>query len=253
MEEHAKMQPSPSVPRAAARESWAQKLKSLLRRLQYAGDDQSRFRKYIWRHLAVTVLRGYYYRAFKLTSSGILSVGHAVRVEGPRENVVFGSRCKVHANVVLQAICSDKLTFGDDVTICEGTLIRPSGFWGGNLGAGMVMGNRSSIGACSFIGCAGWLRVGDDVMMGPRVTIIAQNHNFSDLTQPMNRQGVSSKGVTIGNDVWIGACVTILDGVTVGDHAIVAAGALVTNDVAPYAIVGGVPARKIKSRKNEQE
>ena len=142
--------------------------------------------------------------------------------------------------------------FWDDVTICEGTLIRPSGYWGGNLGAGMAMGNRSSIGAYSFIGCAGSIKIGDDVLIGARLTIIAENHNFSDWTRSIKEQGVSSKGVTIGNDVWIGACVTILDGVTIGDHAIIAAGAVVTKDVQSFSIVGGVPARPIRSRKTDE-
>ncbi|MGA3128609.1 MAG: acyltransferase [Candidatus Korobacteraceae bacterium] len=130
-------------------------------------------------------------------------------------------------------------------------MIRPSGHWGGNLGSGMVMGNRSSIGASSYIGCSGSLTIGDDVMMGARITMVAENHNFSDLTQPMSRQGVNNKGITIGNDVWIGACTTILDGVTIGDHSIIAAGAVVTRDVEPFAIVAGIPARKIRSRKDE--
>jgi acetyltransferase-like isoleucine patch superfamily enzyme len=78
--------------------------------------------------------------------------------------------------------------------------------------------------------------------------MIAENHNFDNAAQPMNTQGVSNRGIRIGNDVWIGACVTILDGVNVGDHSILAAGAVVTKDVMPYEIVAGVPARRIKSR-----
>lgn len=226
-------------------------LGNVARRLQYVGDEGSRFRKYIWLHLARTVARGFYFRLFKLTSAGIISVGSNVRIIGPKSNLIFGKRCKIDTGSILQPICRSTLRFGDDVTICEGVLIRPSGHWGGNLGAGMVMGSKSSIGAYSFIGCSGSLRIGDNVMIGPRATIIAENHNFSDLMRPMNQQGVNNKGVTIGNDVWIGACVTILDGVTIGDHAIIAAGAVVTKSVEPFAIVAGVPAKQIKSRKTE--
>ena len=224
---------------------------NLLHRLQYAGDDDYRFRKYIWRHLVSTVLRGFYYRIFKLRSAGIISVGKLVRIEGPSANVQFGERCKIEEGVYLQAISMSQMVFGDDVTICAGTMIRPSGHWGGNLGSGMVMGNRSSIGAYSYIGCSGNLQIGDNVMIGARLTIIAENHNFSDLTRPMCEQGINNRGVKIGSDVWIGACVTILDGVTIGDHSIVAAGAVVTRDVQPFAIVAGVPARQIRSRKND--
>ena len=225
---------------------------SILRRLQYVGDDHSQFRKYIWSHLARTVLRGFYYRLFKLTCRDIISVGDRVRVIGPKGNVVFGKRCKIEEGVYLQAISRSKIVFGDDVTICAGAMIRPSGHWGGNLGSGMVMGNRSSIGAYSYIGCSGSLKIGDNVLIGARLTIIAENHNFSDSNRLICEQGVNNRGITIGNDVWIGACVTILDGVTIGDHSIVAAGAVVTRDVLPFAIVAGVPARQIKSRKSDE-
>lgn len=226
-------------------------LRKTLRQLRYAEDEDSRFRQYIWRHLACTVLRGLYYRLFKVRCTGVISVESHVKVIGPKTNIVFGKRCKIHMGVVLQPICKNGLHFGDDVTICEGTLIRPSGHWGGDLGHGMLMGSRSSIGAYSLIGCSGSITIGDDVMIGPRVTIVPENHNFSDLTKPMRKQGVSRKGVIIGNDVWIGACVTILDGVTIGDHAIIAAGAVVTRDVRQFAIVVGVPGREVKNRMAE--
>jgi acetyltransferase-like isoleucine patch superfamily enzyme len=236
----------------AVRQGPFRAVNNILNRLKYAGDEDSRFRKYIWLRLVCTVLRGFYYRLFKLTSTGIISVESHVRIVGPKANLVVGKRFKIEANVHLQAISRSPMTFGDDVTICEGTMIRPSSHWGGNLGSGMVVGNRSAIGAYSYIGCSGSLKIGNDVMIGARLTIIADNHNFSDLTKPMNQQGVSYRGVTIGNDVWIGACVTILDGVTIGDHSIIAAGAVVTRDVQPLAIVAGVPARQIRSRINEE-
>jgi acetyltransferase-like isoleucine patch superfamily enzyme len=220
----------------------------LLARLQYSRDCDSAFRKYIWRHLFATVARGVLYRTFKITSDGAISVGRHVHVVGPKFNITFGKRCKIEAGVVVQGICQAGLHFGDDVTLCEGTMIRPSGHWGGNLGYGLKLGNRSSIGAYSFVGCSGRIDIGDDVMIGPRITLIAENHAFADASRPMKEQGVTNKGITIGNDVWIGACVTILDGVTIADHSIIAAGSVVTRDVPPYAIVAGVPARPLKSR-----
>ena len=220
----------------------------LRERLQYSQDHGSGFRKYIWRHLFFTVGRGVLYRLFKVTSDGAISVGRNVQVVGPKSNIHFGKRCKIEAGLVIQGICRAGLHFGDDVTLCEGTMIRPSGHWGGNLGYGLKMGNRSSIGAYSFIGCSGRIDIGDDVMIGPRITLIAENHVFADATKPMKEQGVTNKGITIGNDVWIGTCVTVLDGVTIADHSVVAAGSVVTKDVPPYTIVAGVPARPLKSR-----
>lgn len=86
--------------------------------------------------------------------------------------------------------------------------------------------------------------------MGPEVTILSQNHAFSDTTKPIIEQGSDpKKPVIIGDDVWIGTRVIILPGVTVGSHAIIASGAVVTKNVPEWAIVGGNPAKILKMRK----
>jgi maltose O-acetyltransferase len=96
----------------------------------------------------------------------------------------------------------------------------------------------------------GPLTLGDDVMMAPDVVILTQNHRFDDPTVPMLDQGYGpAREVVIEDDVWIGTNAIILPGVRLGKGSIVAAGAVVTKDVPPYAIVGGNPARLLKSRK----
>lgn len=86
-------------------------------------------------------------------------------------------------------------------------------------------------------------------MMGTDVTIITRNHRFDRTDIPMMEQGFEEeRPVYIGNDVWIGDRALILPGVHVGDGSIITAGAVVTKDVPPYSIVGGVPARKIRNR-----
>lgn len=114
------------------------------------------------------------------------------------------------------------------------------------LSAQLRLGDRSSIGDYSHL--QGEVIIGDDVMMAPNCALIADNHQHSDVTRPMNTQGTVSKRIVIGNDVWLGYGVIILPGVTVGDGAICAAGAVVTKDVEPYSIVGGNPAKLIKKR-----
>lgn len=94
------------------------------------------------------------------------------------------------------------------------------------------------------------IKIGKYVMMAPHVTIFSQNHCFEDLEKPMCFQGVApSKSITIGNDVWIGQSVLIMSGRSIGDGCIVAAGSVVTKNVDSYTIVGGNPAKFIKSRK----
>lgn len=114
-------------------------------------------------------------------------------------------------------------------------------------GSCVSLGDRSGIG----INCRlhGPVAIGNDVMMGPEVVIIAMNHEFSEESRPMIDQGhAAPQPVTIGNDVWIGTRVIILPGVAIGDSAIIGAGAVVTHDVPPGAIVAGNPARIIRHR-----
>ncbi|MGN7890114.1 acyltransferase [Dyadobacter endophyticus] len=92
--------------------------------------------------------------------------------------------------------------------------------------------------------------IGENVIMGPDVKIYTKNHKYDSLDIPIQFQGHTEEAVRIGNDVWIGANVVITPGVVIGDHSIVAAGAVVTKAVPPYAIVGGVPAKVLKYRKD---
>jgi acetyltransferase-like isoleucine patch superfamily enzyme len=105
------------------------------------------------------------------------------------------------------------------------------------------------MGSHGFFGCAGGVKIGDDTIFGNFVSIHSENHVSSNLTMPIRLQGVSRQGIVIGCNCWIGAKVTILDGVVINDGCIIAAGAVVTKGNYPRnSIIGGVPARIIKSR-----
>ena len=113
------------------------------------------------------------------------------------------------------------------------------------------------IGDCTRIGLhntiIGPVSIGHHVNLAQGVTVTALNHNYADATRRIDEQDVTTKPVTIANDVWIGAGAVVLPGVTIGQHAVVAAGAVVTNDVPEFCLVGGVPAKIIKKIGNNIE
>lgn len=108
------------------------------------------------------------------------------------------------------------------------------------------IGNNSELGTNCIIQTNTF--IGDYVIMGPDVKIYTKNHGYLDLSIPMALQPIVRETVKIGNDVWLGANVVITPGVIIGNHVIVAAGAIVTKDVPDYAIIGGVPAKIISFR-----
>jgi acetyltransferase-like isoleucine patch superfamily enzyme len=108
----------------------------------------------------------------------------------------------------------------------------------------VIIGDHTRIGIHNTI--IGPVTIGSHVNLAQGITVTALNHNFSDTTRRIDEQGISTNPVTIENDDWIGANAVILPGVTIGQHAVVAAGAVVTADVPANTVVGGVPARIIK-------
>ena len=108
----------------------------------------------------------------------------------------------------------------------------------------VVIGDYTRIGIHNTI--IGPVTIGSHVNLAQGITVTALNHNFEDTTKRIDEQGVTTKLVVIGDDVWIGANAVILPGVTIGRHAVVAAGAVVTTDVPENTVVGGVPAKIIK-------
>ena len=158
-----------------------------------------------------------------------------------------GHNLSVGRGCYLDALSTDGISFGDNVSIGKYTCIECSGTLK-DLGKGLIVGNNVGLGTHGFFGCAGGIIIADDTIFGNYVSLHSENHNFAEHDVPIRLQGVNRKGIRIGCNCWIGAKVTILDGAEIGDGCIVAAGAVVRSKFPPNSIIGGVPAKIIKSR-----
>ena len=109
----------------------------------------------------------------------------------------------------------------------------------------VVIGDYTRIGLhCTVIGP---VTIGNNVNLAQGITVSALNHNFEDTRLRIDEQGVNTSERIIDDDVWIGANAVITAGVHIGRHSVVAAGAVVTKDVPEYSVVGGVPAKVIRT------
>jgi acetyltransferase-like isoleucine patch superfamily enzyme len=151
-----------------------------------------------------------------------------------RAGVTIGERAFLSP---LANIDPDTLTIGADSFIAAHAYITGA----------ITMGDDCTVNAFSVI--RGDITMGNGVRIGAHTSILGFNHSM-DPSEPVFKQPLTSKGITIGDDVWIGSNVVVLDGVTVGSHAVLAAGAVVTKDVPEWSIVGGNPARRIRDRRD---
>lgn len=113
----------------------------------------------------------------------------------------------------------------------------------------MEIGNNCVIGIGNWVQGSGKVQIGNNVIIGPYVAIVSTNHSYQDVETPIARQPLQTGEVVIEDDVWIGAHCTITQNVRIGAHSIIGANSFVNKDVPPYSIVGGAPAKVLKSRK----
>ena len=183
----------------------------------------------------------------EISTSLLVSISEKSQIYG-KANIHLGNDVVICDDAKL--ICSGMppyrkvkgtISIGDRFIILEGEIII-------TYGCKIEIGDDSTVNPYCVIQGGGDLVIGNGVRIAAHTCIIPSNHNFKDTTTPIFKQGNSMKGIRISDDVWIGANVTILDGVNIGQGAIIAAGSVVNKDVASYSIVGGIPAKTIKSR-----
>ncbi len=115
-------------------------------------------------------------------------------------------------------------------------------------GQGIVLGPRCWVGVGAVLASGqGGLRLGENVLIGPGATLVTGDHEFRRTDLDSLDQAYTGRPIAIGDNVWIGANATVLGSVTVGDRAVIAAGAVVTRDVPPETVVGGVPAKPLET------
>lgn len=181
------------------------------------------------------------------SSAGLLFIGRGVRLSGLR-HVHHAGRLVIEDGVELQGLAANGITLGDSVSIGARSAIRPSSYYGGPVGEGLRMGDRSSIATGCFIGCSGLIEIGSDVMLGPGVQLHAENHSFDSIVAAIKGQGVERLGIVIEDDCWIGAGSIVTAGVRIGSGSVIGAGSVVTRDIPSQSIAAGAPARVIRSR-----
>ena len=154
--------------------------------------------------------------------------------------VTLGSKCVIHPLAIVGHKGKGKIVLKSNVRVEMNVIIR-------TCGGIIIIGNGCRIGYFCVIHGAGGITIGDNVLLSPDVHLYAQNHGIRK-DKLIAKQGQSKKGITIGDDVWIGAKSVIADGVTIGKGSVVGAGSIVTKDIPEYEIWAGNPAKKIKDR-----
>lgn len=188
-------------------------------------------------------LRGFTYRLI-LRMDGWAAIENNVRLRFA-SHIRLGHGAYLDQGVYLHA-CPNGIEIGENTIIMHGAVLHVYNFRD-IPGSHIKIGRDSLVGEYSVIRGQGGVTIGDRVYTSPFSQVIAVNHVFDDPDIPFVDQGITAEGIIIEDDVWIGSGAVITDGVHIGRGAVIAAGAVVTRDVPPHTVVGGVPARPIKT------
>ncbi|MFH1634940.1 MAG: acyltransferase [Chloroflexota bacterium] len=187
-------------------------------------------------------LRGLLYRLI-LHTDGRAAIERNVRLRFA-DHIGLGHGSYLDESVYIHA-CSKGVEIGSNTIVMHGAILHVYNFR--DLpNAGIKIGRDCLIGEYNVIRGQGGVNIGDRVYTSPGTQIIAVNHIFDDPERPFIEQGITAQGIIIEDDVWLGSNVVVTDGVRVGKGAVIAAGAVVTEDVPSHTVVGGVPAKVIR-------
>jgi acetyltransferase-like isoleucine patch superfamily enzyme len=187
-------------------------------------------------------LRGVLYKLV-LKTDGLAAIEDHVRINRP-EDITLGRNVYIDHGVYLHS-APGGLSIGNGSWIMTGCTFHVFNYR--NIDhAGIHIGCRTFIGEGSVIRGQGGVVVGDNVLFGPRVQVLAVDHVFTDPSRPIMDQGITAVGIRIEDNCWIGAGAIILDGITIGRGSCIGAGAVVTQSVPAHSLAVGTPARVIR-------
>ena len=195
---------------------------------------------------AFMLLRGFFVSLLYKDISPIVFIGSNVQLI-ERRKMKIGAKTKIHNSVKIDALSTNGVQIGEKCVLGRNTVIECTGSLS-YVGHGVRIGNNTSFGNDCFLGAAGGIEIGDDVIAGQYIRFHSENHCYSDSEILIKDQGVTHKGIKIGNNCWIGSGAVFLDGASVGNGCVIAANAVVTKSFPDNSIIGGVPAKLLKSR-----
>lgn len=183
---------------------------------------------------------------FKMSKSGRVFAKRGAKIIHGRK-IICGNNLMLGRHALINGLSIGGVVIGKNVSIGDFSTIECTGVYRA-VGDSLTIGNNVGINSYCFIGVRGEVSIGDNVIFGPRVTVLSEQHNYSDLSRSIKLQGEKRYKTVIEDNVWIGAGVIIMPGVTIKSGTVVGSGAVVTKDTEANSVVIGVPAKKIKSR-----
>ncbi|MBF2017215.1 MAG: acyltransferase [Rivularia sp. T60_A2020_040] len=195
----------------------------------------SRLRTFFYRSIFASLGKQVYLQdSVEFINTNCIEIGNGVQIlRGANINAIG------HPN--------NKISIGDGVQIQQGVDIRALN------DTHIKIAEDTFIGPYVCIAGPGNIKIGKNCLIAAHSGLFANNHNFTDPLEYIAKQGITSKGIVIEDDCWLGHNVTITDGVTIGRGCVIGAGSVVTKDIPPYSIAVGTPAKVVKSRLQDKE